>query len=251
MAFGDYLFVMLVSGIAFYIKGVTGTGTTTVIVALGTLVIDPKVTIVLAAFINIFGGLNMVRVDPVPMRPRYWAVIAFFMVLGSVAGAYALKYTPNRPFHVVLGLVLLLTAVLFFVQKKKSGGLGAAPSSASGKDMAVGALSGVFSGYVGISAPPLVYYFGGYLDKRYLRRLLVLVYIPAVTVQTLVFMANGLFTREVFLAGVLMLPLMFVGIHLGNRTFNRISEKLFRRLLGAVMIVASARLLLIGFLGNG
>ena len=227
----------------------TGTGTTTVIVALGTFWVDPKMTIVLAAFINIFGGLQMIRVDPVPMKAKYWGMIALSMVLGSVAGAYALKYTPDRPFQIVLGMVLLATAVLFFVQKKGDAELGAAPEAASGKDMAAGALSGVFSGYVGISAPPLVYYFGSYLNKRFLRRLLVLVYIPAVSVQTLVFMANGLFTREVLIAGLLMLPLMFVGVHLGNRMFNRISEKLFRRLLGAVMIAASLRLLVFGLFG--
>ena len=248
MELADYLLVMLVSLLAFYVKGVTGTGTTTVIIALGSFFIDPKVTIVLAAFINIFGGLQMVRVDPVPMKPSYWGVVALFMVIGSVAGAYALKFTPDRPFQVLLGAVLLLTALLFFFQKKGAADLGPALDRANGRDMAVATVSGVFSGYVGISAPPLVYYFGSYLNKRYLRRLLVIVYIPSVTVQTIVFALNGMLNREILLAGLLMVPSMILGVHLGNRTFNLISEASFRKLLALVMVIASARLLVIGMM---
>ena len=85
----DYLLISLVALVAFFLKGVTGTGTTTVIVALGSLFIDPKLTVVLASFINIFGGLSMVRVDPLPLPRRYWMPISMLMVAGSVAGAIA------------------------------------------------------------------------------------------------------------------------------------------------------------------
>ena len=242
----EYTLIALIGLAAFYIKGITGTGTTTVIVALGSFVIDPKLTIVLSAFVNIFGGLQMLRVDPVPMAPRYFGWIAFFMVIGSVIGAFALKYTPSKEFQIVLGFVLLAAAIMFFVQKKASGETGPSPNRADGGDMFAATISGVFSGYVGISAPPLVYYFGRYLNKRYLRRLLVLVYIPAVTAQTIVFVLNGLFTTEVLIWGLLMFPSMFFGVHLGNLTFNMISESLFRKALGFVLIVASLRLLALG-----
>ncbi len=52
----EYFLLPLVSLAAFFLKGVTGTGTTTVVVAIGSLFIDPKLTVVLASFINIFGG---------------------------------------------------------------------------------------------------------------------------------------------------------------------------------------------------
>lgn len=244
----EYIQVALISLAAFYIKGITGTGTTSVIVALGSFFIDPKLTIVLAAFINIFGGIRMVNVDPVKMSANYWGWVAVFMVLGSIIGAFALVHTPSQAFQLLLGIVLLATSILFFIQKKQSGNTGSAPNVSSRKDLLAATISGVFSGYVGISAPPLVYYFGRYLDKRYLRRLLVLVYIPAVTIQTVVFWMNGLLTTEVFIWGLLMLPGMFLGVHLGNLTFNQISESLFRKLLGLLLIVASLRLLISGVL---
>ncbi len=244
----EYIFIALIGLAAFYIKGITGTGTTTVIVALGSFVIDPKLTIVLSAFINIFGGLQMVRVDPIKISRAYWGWIAVFMVVGSVIGAFALKYTPSREFQIVLGLVLLVAALMFFIQKKSSKETGSSPESADSGDMIAATVSGVFSGFVGISAPPLVYYFGRYLNKRYLRRLLVLIYIPAVTVQTVVFILNGLFTTQVLIWGLLMLPSMFFGVYLGNLTFHLISESLFRKILGLVLVIASIRLLVLGIL---
>ncbi|MCL7931716.1 sulfite exporter TauE/SafE family protein [Halomonas llamarensis] len=244
----EYILVALIGLAAFYIKGVTGTGTTTVIVALGSFVIDPKLTIVLSAFVNIFGGLQMIRVDPVKMSVKYWGRIAAFMVVGSVIGAFALKYTPSREFQIILGLVLLAAAIMFFVQKKVAVDSDSSPDKADHGDMMAATVSGMFSGYVGISAPPLVYYFGRYLNKRYLRRLLVIVYIPAVTAQTFTFIYNGMFTLDVLIWGLLMLPSMFFGVYMGNLTFNLISESLFRKALGLLLIVASLRLLALGIL---
>ena len=91
----------------------TGTGTTTVIVALCSLIIDAKLTVVLASFVNIFGGLSMVRVDPVPLAGRYWVPISGLMVCGSVIGAAALKVIPSQQFQLILGTVFLLTALWF------------------------------------------------------------------------------------------------------------------------------------------
>ncbi len=64
--------------------------------------------------------------------------------------------------------------------------------------------------------------------------------------QTATFVANGLFSRQVMVWGLLMLPAMLVGIWLGKRTFNRISESMFRRTLGLLLVFVSIRLILKG-----
>jgi uncharacterized membrane protein YfcA len=48
--------------------------------------------------------------------------------------------------------------------------------------------------------------------------------------------------------GLLLIPSMVVGIFLGNRTFRRISEHGFRRVLGGFLVVVSIRLIIKGFL---
>ncbi len=239
----ETVFIPLVGLLAFFLKGVTGTGTTTVIVALGALIIEPKLTIVLASLINIFGGLSMVPVDPIRLAVRYWVPIAVLMVLGSVLGAMALKLVPNRQFQLILGAAFLLTAVWFIFRASRERSTAAAPTKAGPVDMGIGALAGFCGGFIGINAPPLVLHFSRHLDKRHLRRLLVLIFIPAAIAQTITFAANGMLSWRVLTWGILMLPSLAAGIYLGNRTFHRISERWFRRVLGLFLVIVSIRLI--------
>lgn len=242
----EYLLVILVALAAFFLKGVTGTGTTTVIVALGSLFIEPKLTIVLASFINIFGGLSMVRVDPVPLSRRYWIPISLLMIVGSVAGAVALHIIPSQQFQLILGGSFLLTALWFLIRVPPPHEIKEVPTTAGTMDLGVGTIAGFCGGFIGINAPPLVLHFSRSLDKRRLRRLLVLIFIPAAMAQTATFVANGLFDRQVMVWGLLMLPAMFFGIWLGNRTFHHISESMFRRTLGLLLVFISIRLIFKG-----
>lgn len=232
--------------LAFFLKGVTGTGTTTVIVALCSLFVEPKLTIVLASFINIFGGLSMIRVDPLPLKMQYWVPIALLMIVGSVIGAISLAHIPNQQFQLILGGVFFLAALWFLFRVPRPREMSVQPTRASGLDLLVGWLAGFFGGFIGINAPPLVLHFSRYLDKRYLRRLLVLIFIPAAAAQTVTFWVNGLLTQRVLTWGVLMLPSMIAGIILGNHTFHRISEGWFRRVLGLLLVVVSVRLIIKG-----
>ena len=242
----DDVLIPLVALAAFFLKGVTGTGTTTVIVALGSLFIDPRLTVVLASFINIFGGLCMVRVDPLPLARRYWIPVSIFMVAGSVGGAATLCMVPARIFQLILGCTFLLTALWFLVRVPVPRGVKDAPATARFPDLFVGGFAGFCGGFIGINAPPLILHFSRVLDKRQLRRLLVLIFIPAAVAQTATFMTAGLFDRQVMVWGLLMLPAMGAGIWLGNRTFDAISEGMFRRILGVLLAVVSVRLILKG-----
>jgi uncharacterized membrane protein YfcA len=217
-------------------------------VALCSFIIEPKLTVVLAAFINIFGGLSMIWIDPVPLAKRYWIPISGLMVGGSVAGATALKIIPNQQFQLVLGLVFLLTAMWFLFQVPGPRSQSQRPANATAMDLGVGVLAGFCGGFIGINAPPLVLHFSRFLDRRHLRRLLVLIFIPAAMAQTATFFINGLLDQQVLIWGLLLIPSMVVGIFLGNRTFRRISENGFRRVLGGFLVVVSIRLIFKGLL---
>ena len=61
----EYILIPLVGLLAFYLKGITGAGPVVVIISFSSLIIDPKSTIVLASFVNVFGGFTMLWVDHV------------------------------------------------------------------------------------------------------------------------------------------------------------------------------------------
>lgn len=171
--------LLIVSLLAFFLKGVIGTGTTTIIVSIGSLFIEPKITIVLASFVNIFGGISMVRIDNIRLSNFYWIPIAISMFIGSVFGALLLSIMVSEFFAVLLGAAFFLNALWFIFFKKTELIETDTPSAANYLDLAVGAFAGFCGGFIGINAPPLISHFGKYLSKGFLRKLLVYIFIPA------------------------------------------------------------------------
>ena len=119
----EYILIPLVGLLAFYLKGITGAGPAVVIISFSSLIIDPKSTIALASFVNVFGGVAMLRVDRVDVGKKYWIPIAFVMAVGSVAGAALLKVIPNDGFQIILGIAFILTGVWFIIRTPESGDL--------------------------------------------------------------------------------------------------------------------------------
>lgn len=237
---GEILLALFLIGvIAFFVKGVIGTGPTTVIVALGSLIIAPKDTVVLSSLVNIFGGIAMLPVEPVPIKRRFWCTVAGTMILGSIVGAAALKYIPSLYFEMVLGGAFFLCSLWFLIRVPSPQNGTNNPPRANSMDLIVGAFSGFCGGFIGINAPPLILHFGKLLSKSYLRRLLVLIFLPAAVAQSATFYINGMLTKEIFLFSIAMLPAMALGIPLGNFAFHRSSEVLYRRILGAVLMIMS------------
>jgi len=233
-------FVAAISLLAFFVKGITGTGTSTVIVALCSLILPAKTAVILASFINIFGGLSMLKIDPIPLPKRFWQSIALMMVIGSFVGAATLRAVPTEQFSKVIGLTFLIVGVwLFFRKPRVASAENGVPNNASVGDMTVGCVSGFLGGFVGINAPPLIVHFGRFLDKAQLRRLLVLIFIPAAIAQTGTFAATGMLTSDIFVLGLWMVPGMIIGIYLGNKVFVRLSESAFRKVLGLLLILIS------------
>ena len=166
------------------------------------------------------------------------------MIAGSVIGAWSLTALHTRTFDLVFGAACLPLAGWFLFgpppQTRDQAGV---PHFASAADLAVGTFAGFCGGFIGINAPPLLLHFGRVLDKRHLRRLLVLIFIPAAIAQTGTFVWRGEVTRITVLLTISILPAMVAGIGLGNRAFVRISEQTFRRVLGALLLVIGLRLL--------
>lgn len=237
-----YVALCAVALAASYIKGVTGTGAGTIIMSFASFIIAPKAAVVIVCFLSVLSSLTMLRVDAVKMPKAYWVPIAIVITLTSIMGAAALDYVPTNAFKVILGTSFLLLALWFILQKRAPAASGA-PLRASGTDLAVSAFSGFCGGLVGANAAPLVAHFGKVLDKQYLRRLFVIIFLPAAIGQTVTFIVNGLFTWQVFLYCLVMVPATAAGIYLGNHSHKKLSEPLFRKILAAFLVVAALRLI--------
>lgn len=247
MSLTEILTLPAVASLAFFLKGIAGIGVSTVAVPILSLIIGAKQIVVLSSIVNVIGGLLMYRIDPQPAHRRYWWPIAILMIIGAVLGAIALKLTPLKSFEKILGITILAAGIWFIIwrgKRKTNSFLEKLPEKSSLKDNVIGFLGGLSGGFVGINSPIFILYFGSHLAKGPLRRLLVLILLPSAISQVATYTALGLMSTQIVLYSLISLPGLLLGIYLGNRTFFRISEKVFGTILGGFLILLSWGLIL-------
>ena len=218
-----------------------GVGTNTVMIALSSFLIAPKLTIVLTSFVSIFGGIGMLRLDKGALERPYWIPITTTMLLGGVCGAIALNYIDITVFQILLGSAFLIVSFSMLIEKKTSATRLKPPKKAKFIDVSVGWFSGFLNGFIGLSAVPLIAYFGKILNKKHLRRLLVLIYLPVSIAQTLTFALNGMLSLEIILYGIAAMIFIAPGLYVGNKAHAHIPDTWFKRILGIFLIFASVK----------
>jgi uncharacterized membrane protein YfcA len=169
------------------------------------------------------------------------------MIIGAVLGGIALKLTPFKSFEKILGIAILAAGIWFIIwrgRQKSHSFQERMPQKGCVKDYVIGFLGGLSGGFVGINSPIFILYFGSYLAKGPMRRLLVLILLPSAVSQVATYTALGLMNSQILLYSLISLPGLLLGIYIGNRTFFRISEKIFATILGGVLIVLSWGLIL-------
>jgi uncharacterized membrane protein YfcA len=240
MSYTEILALPAVAFLAFFLKGIVGIGVSTMAVPILSLLIGAKQVVVLSSIVNVIGGLLMYRIDPQPAARRYWWPIAILMIVGAVFGGIALKLTPVKSFEKILGITILAAGIWFIIwrgKQKTHSFLEKLPEKSCLKDYVIGFLGGLAGGFVGINSPILILYFGSRLAKGPLRRLLVLILLPLAISNVAIYGALGLMSTRIVLYSLMSLPGLVLGIYLGNRTFLRISEKVFSAILGGVLIL--------------
>lgn len=240
----EYIFLPLIGVFAFVLKAITGTGTGTTIASLSVLVIDPKLAVVLVALVNLYGGIYTLRLDPISISRKFWMPIAGVMIVGSIIGASALKIIESRLFEIILGIGFFISSINLLYQSRAVKTVKNVPEKAHMIDLGVGLFSGFCGGFIASNAPPLVLHFGRFLDKRHLRRFLILIFLSAAIAQTATFVVNGLFTKDVLFYGLAIFPSMFIGVFLGKKAYAHVSESTFKRILAVLLIFVSVKLIL-------
>ena len=222
-----------------------GIGINTVVIALSSFFIDPKMTIVLASIVGIFGGLAMLRLDTKLLERSYWLPITVCMFIGGICGAMALKYVDANIFEFILGVAFLIISIwMIFNPNIKLISADNTLQKANRYDNAMGVFAGFLNGFIGLCAVPLIVYFGRVLSKQHLRRFFVLLFLPVAFAQTATFSLNGMLTKDILIYGLVMLPMMPVGLYFGNKAHHNISEVWFRRIIGVFLAFVSIRLIL-------
>ncbi len=235
------LLLSLCCVIAYFVKGVAGFGPALVMVPWLAVLFDPHIALSTSAFLDFLVGCLMI----VTLKYRWVDLkivgpMAIALVLGTVVGAVLAGYVPQRIVLILMACVVAIFGVvmIFFHEP--------APTDivARGSKLVVGGclLGGLSSGLVGISGPFIVMALRPKAGKGDFRRLLVALFLIGGVFRLVTYGTVGVWTNQVLVISLWASPAVVIGLFIGYRQHDRISERSFSIIVGIIMLVLSGRI---------
>lgn len=207
-----------------FVAGLSGFGYSLIAVPLLLLFFSPKIVIpiiVLHAFV-----LNLVilrdswkSVDIKKILP-----LMIFGVVGTPVGAYILMFFPVDLIKVGVGITIVIFSICIYFgvsRKFKNEKLVSIP---------VGFMSGVLNGSTAMSGPPIILFYANQHFKKKVFRANLVVYFLFLNLFTLpVLMFSNVYSGEVLIQALKLLPSVIVGSTLGVLLVGRVKGSVFRK----------------------
>lgn len=228
--------------LSFGLRGSTGFGGA-VGMPLLALVLPLKVLIPVWTLLGVTSSIAILGHDREYVARRDFIAFIPWCVAGVGIGLYFFTMLDARTLARGLGGLILAYAgyVLWSTWR---------PASSRRAPRGFGPLAGTLSGIVGTLFGTMgTVFFAMYLDARSLakeafRATMSAMLLTLSLVRGIGYYATGEFTRDALIVFAAILPVMLLGIYIGDRIHVRLSETTFRRLVGATLILCGVPLLL-------
>ena len=230
-----YCLVAVLAGA--WLKGYTGFGASMLWMTSLSLVLPPLQVVPMVLMFEVVTSITLL---PQIWRDVRWRSIAL-LLLGTWAatpiGIHALANLPATPIRIALAIVVLVAAILIlrgFALSKEPG----RPAT-----VGVGLIAGVLNGSMGIVGPPVIlFYFSSPVGVVVGRASIIAYFIGTDSVGTAMFAVQGLIDASVFWRTALFLPVLIVGVVLGNRGFVKTDPESFKKVALFVLVALSVLL---------
>lgn len=235
---------------AFVLKGMTGFGPAIVSITFGSLFLHPHDLIPLSSMLDFVAGILLFVHQFRKGGWRYWLPMMVSIMAGAVLGGLLLKQVDVEVMKLILSVCILILGFWFaFVDPNRHAGRLAAtlPEKSRFSDLAVSLFSGWLGGFISISGPPLVWHVGRQFQKVAFRQILIPVFLGAACMRVVTYASIGLINETNLIYAALTLPFLLMGLYVGNHIFYKISESVFKRIVGYVLIVMAVRMLVVYF----
>lgn len=237
MSTTEIIIVLLVGGAAALVKSTTGMGYPLVLIPVLALFMDVADAVVIVAPSNLVLNVRLVgskrhELPNATTLPRFLSG----GVVGAVIGSLLLPELPNN----LLRVLLVVIIVLFLAMQFREARVTLSAEKAERYAPSVGLVAGVFQGGAGVSGPIVTPWFLslGLSRDAYLISIASAFALTGVA-QLIVLAVQGLFTRELLLLSLALIPLSLVAFPIGERIRARISIAAFHRIV-LVLLAASA-----------
>ncbi len=225
LTLNQWILLALIALAGAFVNGVLGHGFSTLSVPLALLVVVQRllnpVLVLLEVILN--SGSFILSFREFPKVRAKVLPFAYALLPGVVLGALVLKFAPTSSLR-LFTYGLLLPLVLFQAFGRQRAEI------AAGKEAApFGFVTGVIYGLTTVSGPILSVYFHRqrYPKSEYRAAISFLRLVESV-MTALVYLALGLFSKQIVKAAFPLIPVVLLGLWLGGRALQWLSEGAFR-----------------------
>lgn len=164
----------------------------------------------------------------------------FRLTMGSLIGVFPglmlLSIFNEKNLKIFVGIILLISVGLLIGQVKLK--------QSSFKELIVGSFSGLLTSSIGMGGPPLMIYFlGAKTDKATLHATTIAYFIFVSAVSFVLQFWKYNISSTVWLSTLWSIPVLLIGILLGQWIFARLNQQLFRKIIYMLLIVSSLYML--------
>lgn len=235
-----YIAAFFIILVAYFLRGITGFGSGLIAIPMLAHFLPLTFVVPMVLVLDFVPSVVLSRHMHLQVR---WDEIRFLLppsIVGILAGSLLLVNLPREPLLVGLGLFVIFFGLrsLFNVHSEK-------PIS-RWWSIAAGLSGGLISALFGTGGPPYVVYLSHRLhDKTQLRGTLSGLFMLDGALRVITFLFIGLLLQNEMLRALLMaLPLMGLGLYLGNKVHLGISSRQQLALIGALLLMSGGSLLL-------
>ena len=215
------------------VRGLTGFGLAIILVPLLGLIVEPVQAVVISILLQLLAGpigLKRILAD----GERETAIpIAIAAVLATPFGVWLLSVTPADVARVSIALLAIAAFALMFVPAKEA----AVPGRK--ETWATGLVAGVLTGFASMPGPPVVpYYMRRKLPPAVARGSMLMVFFATAIAGSIASFAIGTANLHLLWLSVLFYPALYIGTRLGEMAFGKVSEPVWRTLVGVILGIA-------------
>jgi len=162
-------------------------------------------------------------------------------ILGSSAGVFIgiifFIWIDINSLKMFVGLVVLMLSVLLIFKFTIT--------KSTRKEGVVGVISGALTSSIGMPGPPLLLYFSGTDHKKEVVRSTTLAYYLFIYLISLIVQFSFAGTSETtWISSLWALPVVFIGLYLGQMLFKWISQKIFQIIIYIILFATGISLLM-------
>jgi uncharacterized membrane protein YfcA len=230
--------VMLVVFVGYTIFGATGFGASPLTIPILAQALPLTFVLPLAALLDLGSGLALGLHTRRQADIRELLMLLPFTLLGLTLGVTLLVRLPRKATVLALGVFVCVYALHVMIRR------GPARRLNRGWAAPAGVLGGIVGALFGMGGPPYVMYIAGRIpDPAAQRATISQMVILNVGLRVVAFTLAGLlFSRALWVAVVLLLPVAWAGLWAGNRVHTSVTPAMVARMIGAALFITGAAL---------